>query len=354
MYRLSVFFCFLLAVSGVSAQSTADLTTAANHFIRSLTPAQKGATIFPFEGEGRTAWTNLPVGMAPRKGIRYGELSEESRVRFHQVLSTLLSSRGYLKTTSIMQLDDILNTIYQTAFERKEINEEVLGQIRDLEWGYESYFIAFWNEPAQKHPWGLKFEGHHISVNLTVTGDRVSVTPLFLGTDPAEVKTTKHAGIRVLGKEEDYGMRLINALSPAQQKIATISAAVPKDIITNPNGPKRIDEYQGIGAGEMTAKQQMLLVRLIEEYAHNMEHETAHAAMEKVLKSGIEKIYFGWIGSMERYKPHYYIINGPDFMIEYDNVGFQQNGNHIHSIWRDKGDDFGEDLLKAHYEQHKH
>ena len=355
MQRLSILFlCWLFSINLAGTQSVSDLSKATKSFLETLNKVQKETAVYTFEDTSRQQWTNLPVGMAPRKGIRYGELSEESRICFHQILTTLMSSQGYLKTTSIMQLDDILNVVYQTLYDRKVINNETLENIRGLDWGYENYFIALWNEPDPDKPWGLKLEGHHISINFSVIDDRLSVTPLFFGTDPAEVQITKYAGIRVLSKEEDYGMQLINSLSEEQQKMAIISTEVPKDIITNPNGPKRLDEYQGIRAGDMTAKQQTLLIRLIEEYTHNMEHEKAHQAMEKIYDTGIEHIYFGWIGSKERHKPYYYIVNGPDFLIEYDNVGFQNDGNHIHSIWREKGADFGEDLLKAHYEKHKH
>ncbi len=44
----------------------------------------------------------------------------------------------------------------------------------------------------------------------------------------------------------------------------------------------------------------------------------------------------------------------PDFLIEYDNVGFQNDGNHIHAILREKNSDFGEDILKNHYLETKH
>ena len=94
---------------------------------------------------------------------------------------------------------------------------------------------------------------------------------------------------------------------------------------------------------------------LIMEYINNLEHDKAHEYANKIYNSGIDNIYFAWIGSYEPLKPHYYVINGPDFLIEYDNVGFSDDpGNHIHSIWREKGNDFGEDILKSHYEHHKH
>ena len=68
------------------------------------------------------------------------------------------------------------------------------------------------------------------------------------------------------------------------------------------------------------------------------------------MKAGIKEVYFGWIGPYVENKPHYYILNGPTFIIEFDNSGPEKTGNHIHAIWREKGNEFGEDILKIHYQ----
>jgi prolyl oligopeptidase len=132
---------------------------------------------------------------------------------------------------------------------------------------------------------------------------------------------------------------------PGAKSVAILKEAVPKDIITSPQGNQRITSYYGIAAGKFDELQKTLLKLLIEEYTHNFEHQKAHQLTEKIMKSGIENIYFAWIGSLENNKPHYYIIHGPDFLIEYDNVGFQNDGNHIHAILREKGNDFGNEAL---------
>ncbi len=186
------------------------------------------------------------------------------------------------------------------------------------------------------------------------SGQNITMSPYFIGTDPSEVKFGKYSGLRVLSKEEDYGFMLINALSGAQQSKAILKQAVPKDIITSPQGSQRITNYYGIAAKEFDETQITMLKLLIQEYTHNFEHEKAHQLLDKIIKSGIENVYFAWIGSLENNKPHYYIINGPDFLIEYDNVGFENDGNHIHAILRKKGNDFGEDILKQHYLESKH
>lgn len=355
MTKLSAFTLLLFLISSsLSAQTIEQIKTASNDFLTALTDDQLATINHAFDDSSRTQWTNLPVGLAARPGLRYGELSEESRIEFHHLLTTLFSSQGYLKTTSILQLDDILNVVYETAYERGDIPDQAIEQIRNLDWALENYYISFYGEPGPDDPWGMKFEGHHISYNLTADGDEFSMTPLFLGSDPAEVKITKYAGIRVLSKEEDYGMTLINSLNDDQKRIATLSRDVPEDILTNPSSSQRLTEYQGIKASDLTDHQKELLKRLISEYIGNLEHEKLHYYLDKIESSGIDEIYFAWIGSYERLSPHYYVINGSDFLIEYDNVGFDNDGNHIHTIWREKGNDFGEDLMRQHRASHQH
>jgi hypothetical protein len=354
MKKYKLIIPFLIMGNCMFGQTSENISDVTSEFISTLSQEEIELTSFHFEDSLRTKWTNLPIGLQERQGIRYGQLSEKSQIAFHNLLTTLFSSQGYLKTTSIMVLDDVLNEVYKEAYDRNLITDEVYREVRALNWDYGNYFIAIWGKPNLKEPWGLKFEGHHISINLSVVGDNISLTPLFLGTDPAEVTISKYSGLRVLSKEEDYGLLLINSLNEEQKQIATLSQEVPGDIITNPSNNQRIAEYQGIKASELSTKQKDILMMLIEEYINNLEHEKSQNYLSGIEESGLDEIYFAWIGSYEIREPNYYIINGPNFIIEYDNVGFNKDGNHIHSIWREKGNDFGEDLLRTHYLEHKH
>ena len=255
-----------------------------------------------------------------------------------------------------MQLDDILNTLYQEAFDKKEINETMLKGMQDLKWSHDNFFISIWGKPNDKAAWGMNFGGHHIALSVTITGTSIAVSPFFIGTDPSQVKSAKYAGWRILSKEEDYGFMLLNFLSENQKAKAILKQEVPKDIITNPQSSQRITTYYGISAKEFNEDQVAILKLLVQEYTHDFEHSTAHRLFDEIVKTGWDKVYFAWVGGQERNTPHYYIVNGPDFLIEYDNVGFQNDGNHIHAILREKGNDFGEDILKQHYltsEDHK-
>jgi Protein of unknown function (DUF3500) len=335
--------------SQVWSQKNSTISTATSQFLSTLNAEELKKTSYEFTDTLRLRWSNLPVGLAPRAGVPYGSLSDASRIAFHEALTSILSSRGYLKLTSIMQLDDILNTLYKQALDKGEINQDVYKRIQDLNWAHGNYYISVWGKPNDKDPWGLNFGGHHIALNVTVRGNGISFSPLFIGTDPAQVKSSKYAGWRILSKEEDYGFMLLNFLSESQKAKAILTQDVPKDIITNPGSSQRITTYYGIQAKDFNEDQKAVLKILIEEYVHSFEHNVAHRLYDKIMKTGLDKVYFAWVGSRERNKPHYYILNGPDFLIEYDNVGFQNDGNHIHAILREKGNEFGADMLKEHY-----
>ena len=346
---------FILTFStGLFAQSKTDMVKVTVDFMETLSANQKDSVLFSMDDSLRTKWTNLPIGLAPRKGLRYGDLSEVSKEKFHKILSTIFSSQGYLKTFAIMQVDDILHEIFEIAHQRKEIDDRTIGFIRKLDWDYGNYYLAFLGNPGMDTAWGFKFEGHHISINLTVTKDSFSMTPLFLGSDPAVVQVTQYAGLRPLSKEEDYGFWFVNILDDAQKAKATLSQEVPKDILTNPDRPQWYEEFMGIKGSELRPEQQKVLHYLIEEYMNNMEKEKAEEYLAILHARGMDEVDFAWIGSYEPMKAHYYMIHSPDFIIEYDNVGFLDNANHIHSIFREKGNDFGEDILRKHLLEHKH
>lgn len=248
----------------ISAQSSYndEIRKASTAFIQSLNPLQKRAALVSFDDTARVHWNNLPVGLRARVGISIGDMTEAQRKLLHRILSVSLSSQGYLKATGIMHLDNLLNMFVDTAYYRKDINDTLRQFLIDLKWTHRNYYLAFFGTPADKN-WGYKVEGHHLSVNYTFSGDKLSVTPWFIGTDPAEMQITQYAGWRVLGQEEDLGLQLIHMLTPAQQKKATMTRDVPGDIITGAETGKRIIDYWGIKGSELTNEQKAALQYII-------------------------------------------------------------------------------------------
>lgn len=322
-------------------------------FINTLNPLQKKAALLSFDDTARIKWNNLPVGLRARAGISVGNMTDEQRKLFHRILSVALSSQGYLKATGIMHLDNLLNIHYDSLYQQKEINDTVHHFLQSLQWSHRNFYLAFFGNPIDA-TWGFKVEGHHLSINFTFVDNKLSVTPFFIGTDPAEYSMGEYAGWRVLGQEEDLGIKLIQSLSKKQQQTAIISNEVPEDIFTGAESGKRLLPYQGITAADMTRDQKSILQYIIREFVFNMEYEKAVVEYDKIIKAGIDKIFFGWIGPLEESKAHYYVLNGPTFLIEFDNHGRRGTGIHIHAIWREKVNEFGEDVLKEHYLKNKH
>ncbi|MFI5154644.1 MAG: DUF3500 domain-containing protein [Chitinophagales bacterium] len=340
-------FCYQFIFS---QDNIAEITKSVETFIDSLTPLQKRSALYEFSDTARIKWNNLPVGLRARAGISIGNLSNDQRKLLHRILAASLSSQGYLKATSIMHLDNLINAFYDTLYQRKEFNDTVYQFIKDLKWSHKNYFFAIFGDPSKDSVWSFKLEGHHLSLNFAFLYKKLTVTPMFVGTDPAEYPMGEYAGWRVLGMEEDFGMKLLNSLSPAQKQKAVLSKEAPEDIITGAESGKRLVDYWGIKGVALSKKQQEILLKIVREFVFNLEYDKAMVEYAKILKAGIENIYFGWIGEAEEMKPHYYILNGPTFIIEFDdNGGPRRTANHIHSIWREKGNEFGEDILKKHY-----
>jgi hypothetical protein len=353
-FILSILIClFITCAANSQATYNNDIKQAAISLFTSFDNIQKRSGQLSFNDTARVKWNNLPVGLRARAGTSIGNMTVDQRKLVHRILSVSLSSQGYLKATGIMHLDDLLNRYYDSLYYNKKINDTTYTFIRALLWSPKNYYFAFFGQPTDQ-VWGYKLEGHHLSLNFSFANEILSVTPFFVGTDPAEYPNAEYAGWRVLGQEEDLGIKLISLLSPTQQRKATMSSAVPKDIITSAESGKRLVDNWGLLGKEMDKNQKAVLQYIIREFVFNLEYDKATIEYEKILKAGVDKIFFGWIGAYDEKKPHYYVLNGPTFLIEFDNNGGPRNGaNHIHAIWREKGNEYGEDVLKKHYQMEK-
>jgi hypothetical protein len=320
----------LLTSAYVRMPSSSIMETAANNFLNSLTPEQRAQATYKFDDDQRFDWHFIPK---PRKGLPLKEMTSYQTKLAHALLSAGLSQRGYIKAVSIMSLEDVL-----------KIMEKDDGVRRNPD----GYFFTIFGEPSATGTWGYRVEGHHLSQNYTVVGGKVIDSPSFFGTNPAEVKQGPRKGTRVLAAEEDLARELVTSLEGEQKKVAIVDQKAYKDIFTMASRKAALEgQPSGLAASKLNAKQFGMLMALLEEYANNVPEQLAQARMEQIKKVG-KNLQFAWAGSLERGGPHYYRVQSPAFLIEYDNT--QNDANHIHSVWRDYNGDFGLDLLKAHYQ----
>ena len=310
------------------------MAAAANTFIGTLSSDQRGQGTWDLDAEQRFDWHFIP---RERYGVVLKDMNAEQRTAAHGLLQSVLSSQGYLKATGVMHLEGILGLI------------EGRPDRRDPE----DYYFNIFGSPSEDGAWAWRFEGHHISMNFTAVGDAPpSVTPTFMGSNPAVVGEGPNAGRRLLGAEEDLARELLALFSSDQLRTVILEGDAPRDIITGNARMVEFDTYQGLPASEMNATQSHALMLLIEEYLNNASAEVADAKMQQILDTGLERLHFAWAGSAERGEGHYYRIHGPTVLIEYDNT--QGGANHVHSVLRDPQNDFGDDLLRQHYEEADH
>jgi hypothetical protein len=323
----------------VSARSHAaadEMAAAANKFLSGLTPEQRAKAAFDFKADDRLDWHYIPK---ERKGLTIKEMSGEVRQLAHALLRAGLSQHGYTKTTNIMSLEPVLH--------------QLEGANRRFARDQEMYHFFIFGKPEGKGTWGWRVEGHHLSANFTIIkGEYFGSTPSFFGSNPAEIRQGPRQGLRVLAEEEDFGRELIKSLDAAQRKTAIIETTAPKEILTEAKRRVKPLDMAGIAGAKLSATQRGLLMKLIREYVNRVRPDVAAEDLKKIEKAGIDKIHFAWAGGIEKGEGHYYRVQGPTFLLEYDNT--QNNNNHIHAVWRDFENDFGEDLLRKHYQEVTH
>jgi hypothetical protein len=201
--------------------------------------------------------------------------------------------------------------------------------------------------PTAKGTWGWRVDGHHVSLHFTVVNGDITVsTPTFFGTNPAEVREGPKAGTRILADQEDSARVLMLHLTEAQRAKAVITRDAPGDILTTNRYLVDPLTPAGLPSGELTGPQRDQLLRIVGLYTSAMTEEIAGKRVARLRAAGVEKITFAWAGELERGKKHYYRVQGPTFLIEFDNT--QNDANHVHSVWRDFNGDFGRDLLREH------
>ena len=338
---LTWFACVLaLAATYAADRSPASMADAATKFLATLSAEQKKTTTFAFDSTEREHWGFVPSEMFPRNGLIIGTMTDVQRKAAHDLLRAGLSQKGYMTATSIMELETILNEI--------ENPPGAKPAERPLERNPVKYYVSVFGTPGNKSTWGWRVEGHHISLNFTiVNGQMVSTAPHFFGSNPAEVRSGPKKGLRVLGYEEDPARELVMALDVDQRTKAVINTTAPNDIVTRNEGTVKPLSPAGVAATELQPKQRETLMRIVDAYTSVMAPDIAADRMAALLKAGLDNISFAWAGEFERGKKHYYRVQGPTFLIEFDNV--QTQANHIHSVWRDFNGDFGDDVLKNHY-----
>ncbi len=324
-------FVLLLAAAGAAL---AQMRAAAEALVAGVDPAKRSRLVLGFDDPLRTDWHYTPRS---RPGLAFAELDAKQREAVHRLLRTALSEAGHRKVVNIIELELVLRDM-----------EFALSLLRDPE----KYSVVFFGTPDARAAWGWRFEGHHLSLNFTLRGDRIATSPAFFGANPATVPKGPKQGQRALAAEEDEARKLFALLDAAQKRAALIDTRTYGDIVTGAKDRVSPLENRGLEARSMTEAQRAQLHKLIEVYADCFEPGLRAARLARVSAGAFEDVRFAWVGATERGQRHYYRVQGAKFLIEYD--ASQGDGNHQHTVWRDFDGDFGRDLLRDHHLSMRH
>ncbi|MEO1134423.1 MAG: DUF3500 domain-containing protein [Cyanobacteria bacterium J06639_1] len=310
-----------------------EMAERATAFLQALDARQQQRAVFSFESDERTNWHYMPRS---RQGIAFKEMTANQRRAAERLLQFALSETGYRKVQNVITLETVLQQLGGSP------------SFRDPE----LYFLTVFGTPAQA-PWGWRFEGHHLSLNVTVSPDTsIALTPAFWGANPAEVPVPPHRGLRPLANEQDVAFDLLRSLTAAERERGLLADRSFGDIVAGPGRTASLGRVEGLQLGDMQPASRDLALRLVETYVGNMSDDLARQQRQQIRAAGSDRIRFAWAGAIDPGRAHYYRLHGPSVLLEYDNT--QNDANHIHTVWRDLNQDFGGDALRAHYERGTH
>ncbi len=329
-----------------SAQRMADAAAA---WLADLDAEQRALAAWPWpSGDERPRWHYTPTDHG---GLPLGLMRPRQQSKALHLVATGLSAAGYGTVCTIMSLENVLEAVegWPPGRDRERRRDPGL------------YYLRVFGEPGGAGSWSWRFGGHHVSLHhLVVEGAVAASTPCFLGANPASSPLLGPHPLRLLAGVEDLARDLVRSLRSEQAERAVLTGAAPADIVSG-NCP-RVDLPIGTGDTELTAApkglparelapaQQDVLRTLLGAYLGRIPEELAEREAAKFAGERLGAVHFAWAGGTAPGQPHYYRLQGPRLLVEYDNT--QNDANHVHSVWRDPEGDFGFDVLAHHRATH--
>ena len=323
----------MTTASARNGKSAPSMAKAAARFVESLSDDQRDKTIYEYMDGERIFWYYPPVN---RHGLPLRDMDDDQRQLAYSLMETGLTADSFEKARLIIEHESVLGPLEKEAGVRSFVRDPDLY-----------YWTVFGDPSDDKQPWGWRVEGHHISLNFSLWGDKfISMTPFFFGANPAEVRKGPKKGLRILDDREVLAFELMKSLDKGQASAATIYAEAPYDILTYNASRVSLPPEEGLPASKMNDAQKAILRSLVETYVNQVRSDMAREKLDRLESEGFDGLHWAWGGPAEAGKEHYYRIHGGNFVVEFDN---RQNGaNHIHSVWRDVENDFANDVLREH------
>jgi hypothetical protein len=338
---------------------TGRTVAAAKAFLSTLDDDARAKVSFAFDSDQKSKWSNLPVGIYKRNGLRWGDLSAAQREAAMKLLGAALSKQGLQKVKEIMEGDEVLRTSDSGRGGAPAGGPPGAGPppggappggrgggTGGPNFGRDEYYLALLGEPSLTKPWMIQFGGHHLAINMTIVGKSNVLTPSLPAAQPAIYKLNGET-VRPLGREKDKSFALINSLDAAQQKQAILPYQVSELVLGAGEDGKTI-QPEGIKASALNAAQQKMLLDLAHEWVGILNDEAAATKMAEI-KANLPETWFAWSGPTTQESAAYFRIQGPTLLIEYSPQRMRGGGldlNHIHTIYRDPTNDYGARLVK--------
>jgi len=334
--------------------STRPLVDAAREFQATLAAEARNEASFPIDAQEWRIWINA-LEPRMRHGAYLEDLDATQKESALRLIRTSLSVEGFARVQNVMRLNRILG--------------EITGDTVLLnEW---RYHLSLFGSPGPDQPWGWQLDGHHLNVNLLILPGQLVLTPCFMGAEPRTSDRPPFPDARAFDREQDVGLELVRALSPAQRETAVLFPSMRSDAL--PAERRHASEgrmqagafrdnavmpYEGVRAEDLTPGQRGLLLDLIGVYTGML--PTGHdSARQREIAAHLHETWFAWIGTFDDQQPFFYKIQSPVLLVEFDHHSgvFLDNNEperfHAHSVVRTpNGNDYGKDLLRQHYVEH--
>ncbi len=347
----------LYSIAGPEGESNAPLVTAANAFLDSLTREQADLATFEMEDVKWRNWTN--VRSIDRDGLGLHALTDGQRERALDMMRAALSVKGFAAARDIMRLNE---TLAEMSRDHERLDE----------W---FYWVAIMGEPSETQPWGWQIEGHHLIINYFVLGNRVVMSPLFLGSEPAFAEGGVYRGTSALVAQREKAFALYASLTPTQRERALL---IHEEIFPAPRtinytrtstealADNAVIPYQGIRADSLSPEQRTILLGVVGEFIDTNREAYAQVRMQEI-EAHLDETYFAWNqwdASLGSEDPFFFRVHSPVLILEFDHQGAiaipgeprdMPIRQHLHAIVRTpNGNDYGKAWLRQHYELYPH
>lgn len=327
---------YFLGLGWANAQTPFDPLALATDLLNTLSDFQKEVISFPLEDPSKTRWHYLPHSSFKREGLALSDMTPDQIQKTYALLEDYLSESGYDQMQQIIDLENYLAVVENNPIKRDPTK----------------YYLAVYGNPNKDSLWAWSFEGHHISLNFTISNNKIAFAPAFWGSNPGIITNGPEKGKIVLKQDHNWGLKLIQSLSLKQLEKTLVSSQTYGEILTSNQASVKFIPNNGISYRELNIGQKKQLKKIVYFHLDRMENTVSQKARQMLEEENWNNITFSWAGKMEKLNAHYYRIQGQSFLIEFDNS--QNKGNHIHVVWREFNGDFGKDLIREHYQKQDH